>query len=136
MGQDTSWLSNHVCHGNSRQNSAFQKEKDPGADHRAKSSADLGFSTAPREADDTSHEWVMLAWEEPQAMHALAILRGRDEPGPGDAKIEVYAGKGDPRYSVDESEWVIVPGRWSGEGSFRAIRWYWFERGVVHADLE
>lgn len=44
MGQDTSWLSNHVCHGNSRQNSAFQKEKDPGADHRAKSSADLGHS--------------------------------------------------------------------------------------------
>jgi hypothetical protein len=43
MGQDTSWLSNHVCHGNSRQNSVFQKEKDPGADHRAKSSADLGL---------------------------------------------------------------------------------------------
>jgi hypothetical protein len=46
MGQDTSWLSNHVCHGNSRQNSAFQKEKDPGADHRAKSSADLGYQAA------------------------------------------------------------------------------------------
>ena len=90
------------------------------------------FSTAPKtpESDEASREWVMLAWEQPQAMQVLAVLRGQHEVGVGDPAVEVYTGVGDPRFSINEKDWVTVSGKWTSEGSFRSIRWFVFARSV------
>lgn len=86
------------------------------------------FFSAPRETEITPDkpETVLLAWDTAREISAIAVLRGQDEKGLGENAVEVYTGKGDPRFSLNPKDWAPIPGIWSSEGSLRSIQWFCF----------
>ncbi len=95
------------------------------------------FFSAPRETEITvaQPEWLLLSWEQPQPLRALALLRGTDEKGIGTATVEVYAGDGDPRFATGSAGWTALPGAWSAPSAFRALQFLDFGRQVMTRGL-
>jgi hypothetical protein len=73
------------------------------------------------ETSETSPEWLLLTWEEPQSIRGIGFLRGSEEAGFGRSVTEIYRGEGDPTAAAGQAEgWELVEGRVTEPGKFRS----------------
>jgi hypothetical protein len=90
------------------------------------------FSTARHAAplSSTTSEWVMLNWSALRPIRGMAFLRGSEDAGFGQNRIEVFTGEGDPRDSRGTNGWMELTGRSTAPGRFRANQFFVSMRSI------
>lgn len=84
------------------------------------------FSTAQRKAQPSNvgSEWVMLGWSALRPIRGMAFLRGSEDAGFGQSRIEIFAGEGDPSANGGTNGWAEIVGRTTLPGRFRANQFF------------